>query len=200
MTSSPSSSTSTTSTVQPPAARDVTRGCVVPDCDEKCGTSTKTRKAMLRCEKHAQEHRERCRKSYKRRISRNQAIGQQKMTIEEMKSSMTDERIANRRLRKRLDEIQKEHDTFVKTITSTTTPGTPKGDNVVFAILSKLHGSVNQLIMAHEAEEACKAQLKEMTNNYDKLLERSLEMNRKLGQMEGKLLSQKQLLDLLKTR
>jgi hypothetical protein len=172
--------------------------CCVDKCVELRTKNTKGKFYIRHCIKHAEEHRERCRKSYRRKVSRNNAIGQQKTTIEDMKTSLVDERIANRRLRKRLETIQKDHDAFVATVTATASPGTPKGDGVILAILQKLHETVSELVATTERDEGLKLQMKSMRESYDKLLEKHTDAVQKLGQLQGKLLSQKQLTMLIK--
>ena len=174
--------------------------CVVHGCVE-LRTMNRANTAFIKmCHKHAEEHRTRCQASYRRRLSRNQAIGQQKMTIEDLKSALTDERIAVRRLRKRLENVQKEHDTFVATVTSTSASGTPQGDNVIMSVLQKLHSSMNELIVKTENEESYKRRLKDMESTYDKLLVEKEALQEKVAHIKGQLLTQKQMMDLCMPR
>ena len=174
--------------------------CTIVDCTEK-RTMNKKGSALIRvCVKHAEEHRLRCQASYRRKLSRNQAIGQQKSTIGDLKSTLTDERITIRRLRKRLENIQREHDTFVATVTSTSTAGTPQGDHMILSVLQKLHSSVNELTIKTENEESFKQKLKDMENNYDKLLNEKEALQEKVANIKGQLLSQKQIMDICMPR
>lgn len=169
-------------------------------CNEPRGVNSRTGKLIAKCDAHAEEHRSRCKESYKRQVKRKRAIGQQKVTIDELKQALVDERIATKRARRRLNDIQKQHDEFISTVTATASPNTPKGEMIVFTLLNKMHQTINELINSLETQESYRSQLKDMTTNYDKLVEKHMETTRRLSQLEGKLLTQKQLVALLSKR
>ena len=174
--------------------------CVVEGCKNERAENKRRSGLMKKCEQHAAEHREKCRQSYKRRISREQAIHQQKVSIADMNEALTNERLTNRRLRNRLESIQKEHDKFVATVTSNSKPGTIQGDLTIMSLLSAMNGTISQLVDGLTAEESNRAQFARLQDSYDALLTEHKEALQKLGQLQGKLLTQKQIVDLITRR
>lgn len=172
--------------------------CILPDCSEPRARNVKNTGYIRQCSKHAEEHRERCRQSYKRRVARNEQLGKHNNTVGELQSQLTEERITNRKLRARLESIQKEHDTFVAAITAAASPGTPKGDATVLSVLQLLHGSISELIVKTENEDSYKQRYQNLENKFDVLLEEKKQACEKIAYLKGQMLSHKQILDMIK--
>jgi DUF1680 family protein len=172
--------------------------CIHPDCEQPRAMNSKKTAFIRHCNLHAEMHRQRCRQSYKRRLARTAAIGQQKSTIGEMQAQLTEERITSRRLRKRLETVQKEHDTFVSTITSTVTLGTEKGDKTIMTILQMLHNSICELVIKTENEDSYKQKLRDLENKIDHIIEEKQVAQEKVGYLKGQMLSQKQMMEILR--
>lgn len=172
--------------------------CIHPDCREPRTLNMKKTSYIRHCALHADIHRQRCRKSYSRRVARNTAISQTQSTVSELNTLLTEERLTSRKLRKRLESIQADHDAFVSKLTDqTVVVGTEAGNQTIVCILQQLNHSISQLVLRTENEDGLKNRLREMEAKYDILLEEKTALKEKVAHLKGQMLSHKQVMEML---
>jgi hypothetical protein len=172
--------------------------CIHPECREPRTLNFKKTHYIRHCALHAEIHRQRCRKSYSRRVARNTSVSQTQSTVSELNSLLTEERLTSRKLRKRLETIQQDHDAFVSKLTDqSVVVGTDAGNITIVGIIQQLNNSISQLVLRTENEDSFKHRLRELEAKYDILLEEKAAIKEKVTHLKGQMLSHKQIMEML---
>ena len=146
--------------------------CVVKNCQEPRCVSKYGGKMITFYATHANDHREKCRTSYQKKLKRESAINNCKISMDELKQSVTDKTIYIRKLQKKLQYLQKDHDQFVASVTGNLEAGSELESRTVISVLRTLHAGVSELTMNFEAEESHKMRYIKLQTAFDELREK----------------------------